>query len=204
MTEIMLIRHGKNDTLGKTLTGRLPGVHLNEAGRTQAQRLAEALADFPVKAVYASPLERTLETAESIAGAHNLSVEVLPSLMEIDFGEWQGVDITTLKSQRLWKIVHENPEQMRFPGGEDFMEAQTRIVEGLLDLDKNYHKEDVVVCVSHGDAIRLAVTYFLGLPLANFHRIRISPASITVLFLQDGEVSFGAINYTFPFLDLSR
>lgn len=196
MATILLIRHGHNDTIGNTLAGRLPGVHLNEDGLEQARCLAEELADLPIKAVYASPLERTMETAEPIARVHALNVEEIPSLIEIDFGEWQGEKIKTLKESKLWKIIHEHPNHVSFPSGENFPDAQSRIIEGLLHLDSQYDENDIVVCVAHSDVIRLAVAYFLALPLKNFHRIKIFPASITVLHLDQGEVSFGPINYT--------
>ena len=90
MAIFYLIRHGNNDLLGEKLAGRLPGVHLNQAGREQAERLAQALGDKPIKAVYASPLERTLETAQPIAAVHHLEVHNSPALLEIDFGDWSG------------------------------------------------------------------------------------------------------------------
>ena len=75
MATFYLIRHGQNDLLGEKLAGRMPGVHLNQAGREQAERLAQALGDKPIKAVYASSLERTQETAQPIAAVHHLEVQ---------------------------------------------------------------------------------------------------------------------------------
>src|SRR5512139_2621135 len=90
MPIFLLIRHGENDFV-KTgrLAGRIPGVHLNEAGRRQADRLAEKLAGSAIQAVYSSPLERALETAEPIASVLDREVIVRPDLIEMDFGEWQ-------------------------------------------------------------------------------------------------------------------
>ncbi len=204
MATILLIRHGQNNTIGKTLTGRLPGVHLNEAGKVQAQRLSEALAGIPIKAVYASPLERTLETAEPIAEVQDLSVEVFPSLLEIDFGEFQGEEMKELGKKKFWKSLHDDPTQVRFPGGENYTEAQNRLVEGVLQINNQYDDKDTVVCVSHCDSIRLIVSYFLGQPLKNFHRINIAPASISVLYLQAERIAFGPINFTLEFPDFSE
>lgn len=199
MTVILLIRHGHNDLLSDKLVGRLPGVHLNQAGRQEANRLGEILAESPIEAVFASPLERTQETAEPIAGRHGLEVQTLPALIEMDFGEWQGEKIENLKEKKLWKDIHERPSIIRFPGGEDYTTAQERVVQGLLKLSTQYNEKDVLVCVAHGDVIRLAVTHFLGVPLDDFHRIHISPASISVLYLHQGKASFGPINYTEKF-----
>ena len=199
MAVFLLIRHGHNDMIGERLAGRLPDVHLNQEGVEQAKRLASEFESLPIKAIYASPLERAVETAQPIADAHELPVEILPALMEIDFGEWEGQELNKLKKGRFWKHVQGKPGEFRFPGGESFLEAQERVVQGISILSRKFSDKDIVVCAAHSDVIRLAVTHFLGLPLDNFQRIRILPASVTVLYLQDGQAFFGPINYTFDF-----
>jgi probable phosphomutase (TIGR03848 family) len=194
MAIILLIRHGENDMVGKKLAGRLPDVHLNEKGKAQAYKVAAELADLSIKAVYASPLERAVETAEPIAESHGLSVETLPELLEIDFGQWEGKRLSRLKHGRQWKIVQGSPSEFRFPDGESFVEAQARVATGLTALSEKYDAKDLVVCAAHSDVIRLAVAHFLGLPLNQFQRIRIAPASVTVLYLNGGEGFFGPIN----------
>ncbi len=201
MTILLLIRHGQNDLVGKKLAGRLPNVHLNETGQAQARRLAAELAVVPIKAVFASPLARAIETAEPIARIQNLSVESFPDLIEIDFGSWQGKSIKQLKRRVLWKAVQSHPSGVRFPQGESFTDAQVRVVEGLRSISKKYQDRDRVVCVAHCDVIRLAVAHFLGMPLDNFQRIHIAPASITFLYLNGNAMSFGPINHT---LDLAN
>ena len=199
MATFLLIRHGDNDLLGSRLAGRLPDVHLNAKGKAQAQAVADGLADLPITAVYASPLERAQETAEPLAQMHKLSIQNLPELMEIDFGEWQGEALDKLRKDRLWKTVQNSPATFRFPGGESFAEAQARVVAGLSALSEKHGEKDVVACTSHSDIIRLAVAHFLALPLDRFQRIRIRPASVTVLHLNEGLGYFGTINYTFDF-----
>lgn len=199
MAVFLLVRHGHNDMIGERLAGRLPGVYLNQEGVEQAKRLASEFESLPIKAVYASPLERAIETAQPVADAHNLPVEILPALMEIDFGEWEGQELSKLKKGRFWKHVQGKPGEFRFPGGESFLEAQERVVQGISILSQQFSEKDMVVCAAHSDVIRLAVTHFLGLPLDNFQRIRILPASVTVLYLHDGQAFFGPINYTFDF-----
>ena len=202
MAVFLLIRHGQNDFLDKKLAGRLPGVHLNQSGQDQAERLASELAAFPIKAIYASPLERARETAEPIAKSHNLPLKILPTLLEIDFGDWEGKSLDELKQESGWKVVHEQPSTFVFPGGEGFIDAQERVVNGFLSLSKDYSEKDLVVCVAHSDVIRLAVAHFLGLPLDNFQKIRIAPASVTVLYLNENQAYFGSINTTLDFPQL--
>ncbi len=203
MTILLLIRHGQNDLVGKKLAGRLPNVHLNETGQAQARRLAAELAVVPIKAVFASPLARAIETAEPIARVQNLPVEGFPELLEIDFGSWQGKNIKQLKRRKLWKEVQNYPSGVRFPEGESFTDAQARVVEGLRSISKKYQERDRIVCVAHCDVIRLAVAHFLGMPLDNFQRIHIAPASVTVLFLHGDTTSFGPINHIFDLASYS-
>lgn len=200
MATFLLIRHGENDMVGEKLAGRLPGVHLNEAGRAQARRLAAELAHLTLRGVFSSPLERARETAEPIARVHGLDVVILPELIEIDFGAWQGKRIKRLKKGRLWNTVQSRPSSFQFPNGESFEEAQLRVAGVLNALSDQFSKDDIVVCVSHSDVIRLAVAHFLGLSLDNFQRLRISTASVTEMLLHEGQAFFNTINHTAGFL----
>src|SRR5262245_8781212 len=93
-TYLLLIRHGENDWVGKNrLAGRTNGVHLNDKGREQSSQLADLLKNQPISAIYSSPLERCLQTAEAIAGALSLPVYHEAGLLEVDYGEWQGGDL---------------------------------------------------------------------------------------------------------------
>ena len=101
MTVVMLIRHGETDYVKKhRLAGRLAGVHLNKNGVRQAAALAEKLASLPVKAIYSSPLERTMETAKPIAKSLNLELQECPELIEIDCGEWQDQSLGKLRRMK--------------------------------------------------------------------------------------------------------
>src|SRR5215510_2006608 len=98
MPLLLLIRHGENEFVkaGK-LPGRLAGIHLNEKGQKQAQALSTALQDVPIKAVYSSPLERAMETAQPIAESHKLAIVQEPDLMDTDVGAWQGKSLKVLR-----------------------------------------------------------------------------------------------------------
>jgi probable phosphomutase (TIGR03848 family) len=189
MPVILLIRHGENDYVRQNkLAGRLAGVHLNDNGQKQAQALAESLRKAPVKAVYSSPLERAMETASPIAQAFDLEVQPRHGLIEVDIGEWQDARIKSLTRTKLWKLVQAAPSRMRFPGGEGFVDAQYRICRELVSITSAHTPKDLLVCVSHADPIKLAVAYFLGMPIDTFQRLSVSPASVTALYL--GESGF--------------
>ncbi len=183
MTTFLLIRHGTNDFTGKRLIGRRPGVHLNAAGQRQAELLAETLKALPIRAIYSSPLERAVETAEPLAAVLGLPVQIRPELMEVDFGVWVGKTSKQMKRTRLWKSIQEQPSEVQFPDGESFTAAQARVRAELDALSALHDDEDIAAVFSHADVIRLAAASYLGLPLDNFQRLGLEPASITTLQL---------------------
>ena len=200
MPVFLLIRHGENDYVKKGLmAGRLAGVHLNKMGYKQAQDVADKLVGAPVKALYSSPLERAVETAEPISQALSLDVILRPGLIEVDIGDWQNQSLKRLSRQKIWKTVSQAPSRMQFPGGESFAEAQIRIANELEYLSKQHGPKDLVICVSHADPIRLVVAYYLGLPLDLFQRLYIAPASMTALEIGEFGSKLLTLNYEISF-----
>ncbi|HVX17624.1 MAG TPA: MSMEG_4193 family putative phosphomutase [Acidimicrobiales bacterium] len=180
-TLVLLVRHGQTPTTGSVLPGRAKGLHLADKGREQAARAGERIAALrKVAAVYASPLERTKETAAPIATATGNRVRVDRGLLECDFGDWTGKELKALMKLPEWKAVQRYPSGFRFPGGESFAEMQTRIVGALQGLVAA-HPGETVVAVSHADPIKAAVAHALGTHLDLFQRIVVSPCSVTAV-----------------------
>jgi len=178
-----LIRHGTNDLQEQgILAGWTPGIHLNHKGQAEAQALAQRLTPAKIEAVYSSPLERALETAEIVAGPHELQVVVREGLGEVRFGRWDGQPVERLRRRRLWRAGQIAPSTMRFPGGESPREMQARVVAELENL-RSRHPQQIIAVVSHADVIKAAVAFYIGLPLDLFHRLVVHPASLTVLEL---------------------
>jgi probable phosphomutase (TIGR03848 family) len=193
MPTILLIRHGENEYVAKgRLAGRLPGVHLNANGLQQAEAVAQALKNAPIKAIYSSPLDRCIETAQPLAEALKMDVIPRTGLLEVDFGDWQDKTLKQLRRRKLWKVVQDNPARMKFPGGETFGDAQMRIAQEMEALSKLHASKEMIACFSHSDIIRLAVAYYIGTPLDLFQRISISPASISTFHL--GKMGVRVIN----------
>ena len=183
MAYILLVRHGQNDWVNKNrLAGWIPGVHLNEEGQKQAEHLAERLSHLPVKALYSSPLERCLETAETVARSHNLEIIPLDEVGEVRYGKWEGEKIKKLAKKKAWHAVQHFPSRFRFPDGESLLEVQQRAVAAIESLNSRHMKEMIVV-VSHADVIKLVLAHYLGTHIDLFQRIGISPASVSVLAL---------------------
>jgi probable phosphoglycerate mutase len=200
MPVFFLVRHGENDYVKEArLAGRKPGVHLNEKGRAQAQGLAEKLSKLPIKAVYSSPLERALETAEPIAEAIKLEVTIREGLLETNYGQWQNKTLKSLRRRKLWKVVQSSPSLMHFPEGETFADTQHRISQEIEALRVKHRPKDLVVCVSHADPIKLVVAYYIGLPLDNFQRLMVGPASVTALHLSDTSAHLVNLNVDLTF-----
>ena len=195
-TLVLLVRHGQTATTGSVLPGRAPGLHLAETGQAQAQRAADRIGALKrVDAVFASPLERTRETAAPIATATGCTVKRAKGLLECDFGEWTGRKLGDLRKLPEWSRVQSNPSGFRFPGGESFAEMQSRIW-GELERLVTDHPGGTVVAVSHADPIKAAVAMATGVHLDLFQRIVISPCSITpLLFTADGPIVL-AVNST--------
>lgn len=197
MTEIILIRHAINDWVatGK-LAGWTPGVHLSPDGQTQAAALGTQLAVARLDAIYASPLERTMETAQAIAAHYpTLRVEPLEGVGEVRFGQWQGAKLSSLRRQMLWQTVQIYPSRAQFPGGEAIRQAQVRAIDTIETLVRRHPRQRVAV-VSHSDIIKLIVTYYLGAPLDAFQRVEVSPASLTILLLHHDRPTLVRLNDT--------
>jgi probable phosphomutase (TIGR03848 family) len=204
MPTLLLIRHGQNDFVKKhRMAGWLPGVHLNEAGRAQADALAQSLGRVKLAAVYSSPLERAAETAEPIAQAQRLTVIQRPALGELKVGKWEGRSLRSLRTLKAWRVVQSTPSLARFPGGESFNEAQARVATELTALLAAHpSKTAVIACVSHADMIKLAVAHFVGLPLDLFQRLVVDPASVSTLWVHGGLVRLLRLNDTSAVRDL--
>ena len=185
-TVVLLVRHGQTPSTGKVLPGRAPGLHLSEAGLAQAADAAERLSELvkPPSAIYASPLERTRETAQPIARRLGLRVRSAPGLLECDFGQWTGKRLDALRRKPEWAHVQRHPASFRFPRGESFGEMATRAWDTMAELARA-HRGEAIVLVSHADPITAILAQAVGAPLDLFQRLTISPCSISTLILSD-------------------
>jgi probable phosphoglycerate mutase len=191
-TTVLLVRHGKTPTTGQVLPGRAKGLHLSDEGVAQAERAGERIAGLRrVKAVYASPMERTRETAAPIAKALGLRVRTNRGLLEADFGKWTGRKLADLMKLADWGQVQRYPSGFRFPDGESFAEMQQRIV-GTIQALVAEHPGETVVIVSHADPIKAAIAHAMGTHLDLFQRIVIGPCSVSaVTYGSEGPVVLG-------------
>ncbi|MGD0084080.1 MAG: MSMEG_4193 family putative phosphomutase [Acidimicrobiales bacterium] len=180
MTTVCYVRHGTTPTTGKVLPGRARGLHLSENGRAEAAETGQRFEGVPVTAVYASPLERARETAAPIATQTERPVVIDRGLVECDFGDWTGAELSKLAKLPEWKTVQRFPSGFRFPGGESFVELQARLV-AVTGRYRAKHPGQLVVAVSHADCIKAVLASALGIPLDLFQRIMIGTCSTSIV-----------------------
>jgi probable phosphoglycerate mutase len=133
-----------------------------------------------IAAVYASPLERARETAAPIGRRLGHKVAIEKGLIEMDFGEWTGAELKSLRKLPEWNAVQRYPSGFQFPGGEAFSAMRARIAATVAGLCQR-HPGQAIVCVSHADVIKAAVSEALGTHLDLFQRIVISTCSVTAV-----------------------
>lgn len=185
MTILLLIRHASNDFIKEgRLAGRTPGVHLNAQGQREADDMARRTAHIPIEAIYSSPLERAIDTANALASCHQLPVQIVEGLLEGHAGDWTGKKLSELNTTDTWHAIQTKPIGVKLPGGESIDEVQLRMVAAIEDIRKR-HPDGIVAIVSHADPLKSVVAHYLNWDLNNFQRIAINPASVTVLSVDD-------------------
>jgi len=180
VTTFLLVRHAKHAAFGERILGRMSGIHLSAEGLAQAKRLAECLCRRPIDRIFSSPLDRARETAEPIAQRLELPIDIAEAISEIDYGLWAGRSVDDLRQDELWASSNSFRSGIRIPDGELMVEAQLRVVE-FLDEVRHKWPDGHILAVSHGDVIRAALAYCLGLPLDLLQRLQIDLASVSTL-----------------------
>jgi probable phosphoglycerate mutase len=193
VTTFLLIRHGLTDAVDHHLAGRAAGMHLNEAGRQQAVRLATVMQSVALTAVVSSPLDRARETAGPIAALHGLDVEIVEALTEHDPGAWTGIPLGQLAADDAFRRFNHLRSLTRPPRGELMLQVQTRAIGALLDLHERF-PAGVVGVVSHGDVIRAALLLVLGMPIDFVHRLHIEPARVSIVDFTNGAPTVRLVN----------
>lgn len=183
---LLFIRHGQTTwNTEHRLPGQLPGVTLNDTGRKQTARLADALHILPLSAIISSPLERAHDTAEIIAQGRGLNVQLEPDLMDTNVGHWAGKLYDELsKSDPDWKAYVRDPT-IAPAGVETFPQVQQRVVAAI---ERWRIKESIgayAVFVAHADVVKLLIAHYTGLEAGRAGSIFIDNASVTVVEFED-------------------
>ena len=185
MTLVLVVRHGLTAATGTALSGRTPGIPLDDRGRAQAAAVAERLAQVRLDAIISSPLERCAQTAAAIAARQSPAAEVTTEdrLIEVGYGDWTGQPLRKLSREPLWRVVQAHPSAVRFPGpdGESLPDIQRRAVGAVRDWNARLGPEAVYLICSHADVIKAILADSLGLHLDLYQRIQVDPCSLSVI-----------------------
>jgi broad specificity phosphatase PhoE len=200
--KLILVRHGETRW---NKDGRVQGgdsdIELNDTGLEQARRLAAFLKDEPVTAILSSPLRRATATAQSIAGRHQLSVEIDQGLKELKVGDLEGISISSLRTtfSRFLLQWWQDGEAMKLPNGESLVDLQQRawkVIEALLERQKtssDLNRDATAVVVSHYFVTLAIILKALDLPLDYFIKFRLDLGGVSILEFRD----YGARLVTF-------
>ena len=185
MTLVLIVRHGLTAATGTALSGRTPGISLNDRGSAQAAAVAARLAPVRLDAIISSPLERCAETAAAIAASQSPAADVTTDerLIEVGYGDWTGQSLRKLSKEPLWRVVQAHPSAVTFPGpgGEMLPDIQRRAVAAVRDWNARLGPEAVYLICSHADVIKAILADSLGLHLDLYQRIQIDPCSLSVI-----------------------
>jgi broad specificity phosphatase PhoE len=193
LTVFHLLRHGEHVLRGRVLAGRTPGVGLSTMGRAEIAAVADRLVEEKIDALYSSPLQRTRETAEILSERLNLPVAYRDDLLELDFGEWTGLTYDAVRADERWQVWNTCRSIATVPGGESMRQVQERVVRALFDLRRT-HRNGRMLIVSHGDVIRAALMFALGMPLDFYSRIEVGLASLNTIQLGDSGIRVLTVN----------
>lgn len=201
MTRIILVRHGQTEWniesgAGERFRGRVD-LPLDDTGLAQAHALAERLANRLIVAVYSSPLKRAVETARPIAQQLSLPVQPLPAVIDINYGDWQGLSSAEVAKvyPDLYRRWLEKPHLVKFPNGESLRQVRRRGMATLKEVTAR-HEGRVVLLVAHQVVNKVLVCAMLGLDNCHFWHIRQDNGCINVFEHQDGIFAAVLVNDT--------
>jgi len=186
MAKLILARHGETVwNVEKIYRGRTD-VNLDEVGIKQAELLGKYLSNWELEAIYSSPLQRALDTADIIARYQKVGVYVAEGLIDFDYGKWQSLSEQEVK--RLYPTLHNewlnNPHKVKMPGGESLDDVRKRAIEVVDDVLSKYQGN--VVLVSHRVVNKVLICSLLGLDNSHFWNIKQDVGGITIFNYVDG------------------
>ena len=191
--QITLLRHAQTD-LHECFCGH-SDPSLNVQGREQLPTILRSLAHIVPRAIWSSDLRRARETAEPIAKHFGLDYTTSPNLREMNFGSWEGltwkeVELQYAEDARAWAKLF---PYHRPPGGESFLELQSRVIEQLEQLAEHAEPGCTLV-VTHAGFIRTSVAWVLGVPDERISRIRLDLGALTILENMGNHWTVSAVN----------
>ncbi len=199
-TYLYLVRHGAtaaNERRPYVLQGQGTDGPLSHAGRDQARRAAAALAGEPIRAVFASPLQRSRETAAIIAEPHGLPVGVLREIIEVDVGRWEAMTWDAVMEQYpdAYRRFMSDPGVFPYFGGESYGDVARRVIPALEGLLRR--QSGCIVAVGHNVVNRVFLAHVLGIELRRARTLRQTNCGINVVRRKNDEIELITLNSVF-------
>ena len=184
-TTVFLIRHGVTawHAEGRVLGQR--DIPMSDAGVAQAEEAAAAVRGVKMSEVLSSPLQRAIQTAEIIGQAAGIEVARDPRLIDFQLGKWTGMTYEDVAKNEEYQRFVQQPDAERIPGGESLEDVRRRAVSAVDQALADNATGDALAIVTHAGIIRVLITHYMGSHPANYHRVRVSPGSISILGFSD-------------------
>lgn len=198
MPRVLMARHGNTTGNSAERFWGQTDVELSAEGKSQAERLADRLAGEKINAIYSSQLRRAAATAEIIAARHQIKVAACPELLEIDFGEVEGLSFSEI-GQKYPELVSAWPNRdpsFRFPGGESISDLDER-VRKFPDRLEAHDTEETVLVVAHSGVLRLLICHLLQVDIWHWRQFRTDLASLSIVETSSQGATLYLLNDTF-------
>jgi broad specificity phosphatase PhoE len=199
-TRILLVRHGQtswNLGAGQVRYRGQTDIPLDEVGHAQARALAPRLAGESIAGIYASPLQRAIQTAQPTADQVGLPVSPHPGLLDMNLGKWQGMTHAEA-AHRYPKIHHqwlEAPHTVTLPGGENLAVVLERGKTAVTELVA-HHVGQTMLLVGHQVVNKVLICWLLGLDNAHYWRVTQDNACLNIFTHADGVFRVVTLNDT--------
>lgn len=197
MTKVYVVRHGQTAwNLEEVFRGRMD-IPLDETGKKEVHLAGEALKDETLHAIYSSPLSRSMETAENIAKFQNIEVKPLEAIIDISYGEWEGVSLAEVQKKYpdLCALWLKEPHKVRFPNGESLEQVRVRTQNAIENLLEKHENENIAL-VAHRVPNKVISCALLGIDNSNFWRIQQDTASTNLFIYKEGQWIISYLNDT--------
>lgn len=197
MTRFVLVRHGQTEWNREERFRGRADLSLNETGLRQAEAAALNMRGQEAAAIYSSPLKRALETAAVLGKQLNLPVTPLEGLIDIDFGEFQGLsaDEAAQRDSDLVRRWIDCPHTVRFPGGES-LEIVRQRVSAAVEEAAARHSGQAVILVSHKVVCQVLLCAMIGLDNSHFWQVQQDVCAINAFEVRDGVPTVSLVNDT--------
>jgi broad specificity phosphatase PhoE len=197
MTKVYLVRHGQTAwNLEEVFRGRVD-IPLDDTGKEEVHLAGDALKDETIHAIYSSPLSRSMETAENIAKFQNIQVTPLEAIIDISYGDWEGVRLDEVREKYpdLYTRWLREPHKITFPNGESLEQVRTRTMEAINKLIEK-HQNETIALVAHRVPNKVICCSILGIENNNFWRIQQDTASTNLFTYKDNQWIVSYLNDT--------